>query len=183
MQLVNANFEAEYQLTCFARPAVMIAVVAPPPQQAARHQGGYLDPQTVGALIVGLVIGWLAHVLASRREAKSRIRRGKDEFLATLADQEAKFATMKFREAEFFEQSVPILARAVYRVQPFTCAEQWSCLDQILREYQSHHKSEFEGGRARVVAAIAADRGSGKTHTQALQAYLDRFKQCVHKTI
>jgi hypothetical protein len=139
-------------------------------------------PAILTNLILAIFAGGLGYWLGGRRENSSRIRRAKDEFLAVIADQRAKFDAMKFREAEFFEQSLPAFTRAVYGIKHFLSAAQWAPLHAILQEYQSHHKSEFEGGRTRLVAAISAERGVGKTHSQTLREFLDRFDDCIRKS-
>lgn len=88
---------------------------------------------------------------------------------------------MKWSESEFFEQSVPVLTRAIYGIQHFLPPKQWNRLHTVLLEYQSHHKSEFAGGRTRVIAAIKADLGTGKTHGQTLREFLDRFDKCLRE--
>jgi hypothetical protein len=133
-------------------------------------------------LILAIFAGGLGYWLGGRRENSSRIRRAKDEFLAVIADPRAKFDTMKLREAEFFDQSLPAFTRAVYGIQHFLPTVQWSRLHAILQEYKSHHKSEFEGGRTRLVAAFSAERGVGKTHSQTLREFLDRFDDCIRKS-
>jgi hypothetical protein len=128
------------------------------------------------------VVGYFIHILQSRREGSSRIRRAKDEFLVVVADQRAKFDSMRYHEAEFFEQSVPAFTRAVYGIQHFVPAAQWTRLHAILQEYQSRHKSEFEGGRTRLIAAFSAEAGIGKTHSQTLREFLDRFDEGIQKS-
>jgi hypothetical protein len=113
------------------------------------------------------------------RESRSRIRRAKDEFLAVVADQRAKFDAMKFQEAEFFEQSLPAFTRAAYGMEHFLSKAHWKRLHTILKEYQAHDKREFEGGRTRLAAAINADMGIGKTHEQTLREFVDRFDDCI----
>ncbi len=134
------------------------------------HLQPYLIP--LGSAIFGYWLGgW--------RESRSRIRRAKDEFMAVVADQRAKFDAMKFQEAEFFEQSVPAFTRAAYGIEHFLPKAQWKRLHAILKEYQTHHKREFEGGRTRVAAAINAGMGTGKTHDQTIKEFLDRFNDSI----
>lgn len=160
-----------------------IPAISPPDGQEGQHAKLCIEfIKDTLKIVLPFVAGYFVHVLQTRWEAGSRIRKGKDEFLIVLADQRAKFATMKLREAEFFEQSVPILVTAVYRVQHFITAEEWSRLHQVMREYQSHHKSEFEGGHARAAAATNAQLGVGKTYEQTLREFLDRFEECVQKS-
>lgn len=110
----------------------------------------------------------------------TRTRQARDRFLAVLADQRSKFDALKWKEAEFFEQSVPAFRDAVYGVQYFIPTAHWDCLHAVLQDYQSHHKSEFEGGRTRLAAAFNAERGEGKVHSEVLREYLDRFDDCIH---
>ncbi len=137
--------------------------------------------------LLGLaVLGWSIGPLwgfywGKRSQIEIEHRKAKYELLAVIADQRVKFETMKWREAEFFAQSVATMTTAVPRMKPFLSDKQWTRLHTILQEYQSHQKSEFEGGRARLAAAIAADLGTGKTHAQILLEYLDRFEECVKK--
>ena len=109
------------------------------------------------------------------------MRGAKDKFLAVVADQRAKFDVMKLQESEFFEQSVPSLTQAVYGIQNFLPAAQWNDLHAILKDYRSHHKSEFGGGLKRTAAAFNAQLGKGKTYSQTLLGFLDRFGECIDK--
>jgi hypothetical protein len=61
-------------------------VIQPPAKLAAEQQHGYFDPPVIGALIVGLVLGWFAHWLTSRREAGHR-RRAFRDFISALDDE------------------------------------------------------------------------------------------------
>ena len=132
--------------------------------------------------ILCILTGLVGYWLGIRQDSRTRKRQAKDRFLAVLADQRAKFDALKWKEAEFFEQSVPAFTQAVYGIQHFISAADWACLHTVLQEYQSHHKSEFEGGRTRLVAAFNAERGVGKVHPEALREFLDRFEKCIHES-
>ena len=154
------------------------ALLADLAKNVADKAGGNAYDQIKPYLIalVGTIFGYW---LGGWRESRSRVRRAKDEFLAVVADQRAKFDAMKFQEAEFFEQSVPAFTRAAYGIEHFLPKAQWKRLHTILKEYQAHHKREFEGGRTRLAAHIGASMGTGKTHDQTLKEFLDRFNECV----
>jgi hypothetical protein len=134
-------------------------------------------------LIVGGLVGYW---FGRRHEAVMRVRRAKDEFLAVIAAQRAKLAGSKDKEPEFFEQSLPVFREAVYRIQHFLSAEQWSRLHAILKEYQSHRRHGFEPGQialALIARGIARDLGTGSvraTPDELLREYLERFAECVH---
>lgn len=131
-------------------------------------------------LFSSAVVGYVAGRLHDKYTRTSRAR---DRFLAVLANQRSKFDSLKGKESEFFEQSVPAFRDAVYGIHYFIPDAKWVCLHGVLQDYQSHHKSEFESGRPRVVAAIKADLGVGKNHPQVLREYLDRFDDCIHGRI
>jgi len=166
-----------------------LPAISPPSAHEGQQMNQWLQFLIAVAQVVGaFAVGYFTHILQCRRESKSRVLLAKNEFLAVVADQRAKFATIKLpggefflREAEFFDQSVPVFMRAVYGIQRSLPAEQWSRLHAVLQEYLTHHKSEFEGGIARIRAAAAADLGTGQTHGQLLSGFLDRFEQCIHK--
>lgn len=129
----------------------------------------------VGPIIGGIIsagVGYWMFCLERNRAAK-------DVFHDIVSGERAKLETMKLREAEFFEQSIPIMSQAVYRVQRFVTPQERTRLHQVLRDYQSHHKSEFEGGLTSMAASAAADLGTGKTHVQILEEFIDKLDECV----
>jgi len=156
--------------------SIAFALAQLPPNPESR--GAYQNLQPYILLILG---GCGGYFLGLHRDRGSRIRLAKDRFLKTLADQRAMFDSLKWREADFFEQSVHAFTHAVYEIRYFIPANDWTRLHTILQEYQAHHKNDFEGGRTRVEAAIRADLGTGKTHAQTLEVYLNRFDDWIHK--
>jgi len=139
-------------------------------------------PWLFGVALIGWLIGpLLGFYFGKRSQIEAERRKAKNEFLAFIAVQRAKLDEMKWREAEFFEQSAPAFRDAVCAIRPFLPPGQWTRLHAVLQDYQSRHKSEFEGGNSRMVAAIAADLGTGRTHEQTLREFLDRFEDCVKK--
>ncbi len=145
----------------------------------AHSQYQNLQPYIFGA-VMSIFTGIGGYIWGLRRDSKARVRQARDRFLEVLADQRAKFDALKWKEAEFFEQSVPAFTQAVYGIQPFIPVGDWECLHAVLRDYQSHHKSEFEGGSTRMIAAFNAQLGTGKNHADVLREYLDKFDDCIN---
>jgi hypothetical protein len=128
------------------------------------------------AIFTGLLGFWLGGL----RERYNRTRRAKDEFLHVIASQRAKFDGMGFKELEFYDQSLPVIGEAVYKVKPYLKPSTRDALQAILVEYQSHHgKNTFS--RTAVFDSFVSEEmfGQGKNAIQLLKEYHDRFATCV----
>jgi hypothetical protein len=130
----------------------------------------FLSGGTAGSLIT-----WFA---ACRRDAKNRIITAEDELFKVIAQQRAKLERMKYDEAAFFAESIPVLSEAVHKTKRILTVGHWSRLHRVLIEYQAQDKSEFTKGRARAVAAF----DGRKPHADRLSDWLDRFEDAAKKT-
>ena len=75
---------------------------------------------------------------------RNRRRDGKQAFLLVTADQKSKLSETKKTELdEFYQQSVPIMSQAVYRVLEFLKEEQKRALLKFWNEYRSEGKKLF----------------------------------------
>ncbi|MHB8520045.1 MAG: hypothetical protein ACYDH9_04745 [Limisphaerales bacterium] len=126
-------------------------------------------------VLFGSLVGFLLARLQSALDLKVD---GRNAFRECISDLHAKLDSSDVHEECFFEDSVPVLHREVRRVLRFVGAKRKACLRQAMKDYESHHKSEFAGARTRQVAAIA----TGKSHKERLHELLDGFEECIHKS-
>src|SRR2546427_3844226 len=97
-------------------------IIQPPSNQEANRKSDallqeWISPQVASALFVGLFIGWFAHVLAGRRESKTRIRREKDQFGVFIRERIGELP--KRAVHEFYNRTKPAIRNAVQRVGHF----------------------------------------------------------------
>ncbi|MHC1764905.1 MAG: hypothetical protein AB9869_11480 [Verrucomicrobiia bacterium] len=138
-----------------------------------------IPPNALWLLSVA-ALGWIVGPLLGfyfgrRNQVETERRKHRNEFRAALAEQRSKLDMMRFKECEFFEQSVPAITGAVYRVQRFVSKGEWSSLQEQLRTYQRHDKSEFSEGILRTMAFIE----TGKSQPDRLREHLDAFDRCL----
>jgi hypothetical protein len=125
--------------------------------------------------IVGPVLGFY---LGGKRERTLRICKAYDTFHAVVASQFAGLNANRWSESEFFRQSVPVLTEAVYALRPFLSSRDWTSVYDLLRQYQSHHESEFEGGYTRLAAALKNESSPSELHHfELLLDYMERFSK------
>jgi hypothetical protein len=133
----------------------------------------------VGKILLPFAAAYFGYVFGGWRERNHRIRRAKEDFLAVVSSQQAKLENMRSKEAEFFEQSVPVVTQAAYEIRPFLTPDDWDRLSTILKDYQSGNKNAF-AGTSSLASALRADEGTGKTTEQTFRDLLKEFCDCVH---
>src|SRR5262245_1865758 len=95
------------------------------------------------AYTAGAFTGWFGHFWTSRRDAKNRVRRAKDEFFAILAQQKTRIEALHREtklqtvdEDRFFCESRDAMCAAVYTLQHFLTPEERTCMHTVLKDYQ-----------------------------------------------
>jgi hypothetical protein len=127
-----------------------------------------------GGLVVGGIGIWMSGV--------NRRRDGKDAFLLVTADLKGKLAgTNKGRLDEFYQQSIPVVGPAVYRVLQFLNKDQQRALDAVWNEYRSQGEKLFGHGEEMLTAVVESMlEGSPQTPWKRLADFFDKFDNCVH---
>ena len=133
--------------------------------------------------VIGVFLGWFAHLWSCRRDAHNRISKAKDDFFSVLADQKAELDSLSRQEHKhfnpnedaFLKESVKKMTDATYRVKRFVTDSERLCLSKVLKEYQSH-KEQYTG-----LTRTALDKKSGVSFVQRLQSYMERFDDCISK--
>lgn len=131
----------------------------------------------IGPIAGGLVTGGIGIWMSER----NRRRDGKQAFLLVTADQKSKLSETKKTELdEFYQQSVPIMSQAVYRVLEFLKEEQKRALLKFWNEYRSEGKKLFGNQKEfRVAYGESFVEGDPLTHLKWLEDYFGKFDECI----
>jgi hypothetical protein len=131
----------------------------------------------IGPIVGGLVVGgigiWMSRV--------NRHRDGKQAFLLVAADQKSKLSETKKKELDkFYQQSVPIMSQAVYRVLEFLKEEQKCALLKFWNAYRSEGEKQF-GNQKEFLDAYTESMVGGNplTYLKWLEDYFDKFDECI----
>jgi hypothetical protein len=130
--------------------------------------------QVLGAFtsgIVGICLFWY-----------KRRQDGRDAFLLITADLRGKLAgTPKTMLKDFYEQSIPVIGQAVYRVRQFLNNEQRNALNEIWHEYQAQDKNLFGCGEEMLAGYLeTALAGNPQTPWKRFADFFDKFDNCIH---
>jgi hypothetical protein len=131
----------------------------------------------IGPIAGGLVVGGIGFFMSG----VNRCRDGKQAFLLIAADQKSKLSeTKKVELDQFYQQSVPIMSQAVYRVLEFLNEEQKRALLKFWNEYRSEGKKLF-GNHDEFLAAHgeALLEGNPQTYLKWLEDYFGKFDECI----
>ena len=101
----------------------------------------------------------------------------KDDFRATIDDLRAKLDVSRQKTDIFYNESIEVLRRAIYKVRRHLRRDLRARLQKTFQDYESQ-KQWFESPE-RVVALMVHLGGLGNPHPQTfLDDFLDRFYDC-----
>lgn len=158
---------------------MFLAAIQSPSDNQAAAQAKWM--QLFIPFMSGLLLGWWAHFLSTKRESRNRVKKAKDDFGVFIREQVAALPQRGVRE--FYDRTKPSIRDAVHRVWHFIESDdQRRRLDILWREYDEIPAHEFnrahEGAMGEVMRAlskIAQPPVEFQTPYEIVKYYLDEF--------
>jgi hypothetical protein len=123
-----------------------------------------------GGLVTGCIGIWMSKI--------NHCRNGKTTFLLVAADQKSKLSETNKADLDvFYQQSIPIMNQAVYRMLEFLKEKQKRELLKVWNEYRSEGKQLF-GNHDEFMANHAESLGKENPHLKWLEDYFEKFDKC-----
>ena len=158
---------------------ILTNIVSGPAGQEAQQQNEWLQLLIRALPVATFAAGYFTHWLTTRRDARNRLRRGKDDYIGALARWESQIPQRADDCKRLRDESVAPISAAIHTARTFVGDAAFARLSATLSEYQQIPDAQLDYGLSNVLNCVEGLDPKYRTTPcdELLRDYFRRFRE------